>query len=38
MSIIGMILVDGHFPREEGVLRFGYLGKWSPFVCELLNT
>jgi hypothetical protein len=20
------------------VLRFGYLGKWSPCVCESLNT
>jgi hypothetical protein len=34
--------VDFFFHRSYsawfGVLRFGYLGKWSPCVCELLNT
>jgi hypothetical protein len=25
-------------PSCGGLLRFGYLGKWSPCVCESLNT
>jgi hypothetical protein len=37
MSTIGMILVvTGTFLGK--MLRFGYLGKWSPCVYESLNT
>ena len=24
--------------RRESLLRFEYQGKWSPYVCESLNT
>jgi hypothetical protein len=29
---------DDHFPRQEGVLGFGYLRKWSPCAYESLST
>jgi hypothetical protein len=33
----GFSHVEGIYYEETFVLRFGYLGKWSPCVCEPLN-
>ena len=38
-SVSKRMLVDDDNEKEKHLLlRFGYLGKWSPCVCELLNT
>jgi hypothetical protein len=38
-SVSKRMLVDDDNEKEKHLLlRFGYLGKWSPCVCESLNT